>query len=74
MSGIFRTFAFQKKIDRKMAEYEVTGVRYQMGDNLTLEQMTQAAEEFKFSYKKVMFIISIISLTTAFFCHILDTL
>lgn len=29
-----------------MAEYEVTGVRYQMGDNLTLEQKTQAAEEF----------------------------
>ncbi|MBR1402502.1 MAG: HIRAN domain-containing protein [Prevotella sp.] len=29
-----------------MAEYEVTGVRYQMGDNLTLEQKTQKAEEF----------------------------
>ena len=29
-----------------MAEYEVTGVRYQMGDNMTLEERTQAAREF----------------------------
>lgn len=29
-----------------MAEFEVTGVRYQMGDNLTMEERTQAAEEF----------------------------
>ena len=29
-----------------MAEYEVTGVRYQMGDNMTLEERTQAAEDF----------------------------
>lgn len=29
-----------------MAEYEVTGVRYQMGDKMTLEERTQAAKEF----------------------------
>ena len=29
-----------------MAEYEVTGVRWQMGDGLTMEQRTQKAEEF----------------------------
>lgn len=29
-----------------MAEYEVTGVRWQMGDGLTLEQRTQKAESF----------------------------
>jgi hypothetical protein len=29
-----------------MAEYEVTGVRYQMGDNMTFEERTQAAEVF----------------------------
>lgn len=29
-----------------MAEFEVTGVRYQMGDNLTLEERTQAAADF----------------------------
>ena len=29
-----------------MAEYEVTGIRWQMGDGLTMEQRTQKAEEF----------------------------
>lgn len=29
-----------------MAEYEVTGVRWQMGEGLTMEQRTQKAEEF----------------------------
>ena len=29
-----------------MAVYEVTGVRYQMSDDMTLEERTQAAEEF----------------------------
>ena len=29
-----------------MAEYEVTGVRWQMGDGLTMEQRTQKAEDF----------------------------
>lgn len=29
-----------------MAEYEVTGVRYQMGNNLTMEERTQLAEDF----------------------------
>lgn len=29
-----------------MAEYEVTGVRWQMGEGLTMEQRTQMAEEF----------------------------
>lgn len=29
-----------------MAEYEVTGVRYQMGDNLSMEERTQLAEDF----------------------------
>ena len=29
-----------------MAEYEVTGVRYQMSDDMTLEERTQAAREF----------------------------
>ena len=29
-----------------MAEYEVTGVRYQMGDGLTREEMTRKAEAF----------------------------
>lgn len=29
-----------------MAEYEVTGARYQMGEGLTLEQRTRMAEEF----------------------------
>ena len=29
-----------------MAEYEVTGVRWQMGEGLTMEQRTQKAKEF----------------------------
>ena len=29
-----------------MAEYEVTGVRWQMGDGLTMEQRTQMAKDF----------------------------
>ena len=29
-----------------MTEYEVTGVRYQMGDGLTMDEMTQKAKEF----------------------------
>ena len=34
-----------------MAEYEVTGVRYQMGDGLTKEEMTRKAEAFIRSLK-----------------------
>ena len=30
----------------QQAEYEVTGIRWQMGDGLTMEQRTQKAEEF----------------------------
>ena len=29
-----------------MAEYEVTGVRWRMGENLTMEEMTEKAEDF----------------------------
>ena len=35
----------------RMEEYEVTGVRWRMGDNLTMEEMTEKAEDFIRSLK-----------------------
>lgn len=41
-----------------MAEYEVTGVRYQMSDDMTLEERTQAAEEFIRLYRMASHLVS----------------
>ena len=50
--GFFVPLPSEKRLEKNMTEYSITGIRYQMGEGLSLEELTEVAKRYVAGLKK----------------------